>query len=129
MDINPNRMEDKMLKHYQEISSKLNAMENCLKSGNTEWYDKHEQKIRDICKNELPSGSGFDNGTQLNWDKSTPEKLVFETSFHHMDECGYYDGWTEHSVIVTPSLQFGFNIKVSGKNRNDIKSYIHEIFS
>jgi hypothetical protein len=118
-----------MLKHYQEISSKLQAMENCQKSGNGEWLEKHEQAILDIVKNEMPSGSGFDNGTDLDFDHSTPEKLVFVTSFHHMNDGGYYDGWTDHTVIVTPSLQFGFNLKVTGINRNDIKSYIHEMFS
>jgi hypothetical protein len=129
MNINPNRTEDKMLKHYQAIASKLDAMDNCRKAGNDEWLEKHEQDIMDIVKNEFPSGSGFDSGTKLNWDKSTPEKLVFETSFHHMDEGGCYDGWTDHTITVTPSLQFGFNLKVSGRDRNDIKDYIHEIFS
>ena len=118
-----------MIKTYQSIASKLGAMENCRKSGNDEWLNKHEEAIQDIVKNEMPSGSGFDNGTGLNWDKSNPEKLVFETSFHHMNENGYYDGWTAHTVTVTPSLQFGLNLKVTGKNRNDIKSYIHEMFS
>jgi len=118
-----------MKKIYQDIASKLGAMENCRKSGNDEWLEKHGQAIMDICKNDMPSGSGFDNGTQLNWDKSTPEKLVFETSFHHMNDGGYYDGWTNHTVTVTPSLQFGFNLKVSGPNRNEIKSYIYEMFS
>jgi hypothetical protein len=118
-----------MLKTYQDIASKLGAMENCRKSGNDTWLMQHEQDIIRIVENKMPSGSGFDNGTGLNWDKSTPEKLVFETSFHHMNENGMYDGWTAHTVTVTPSLQFGFNLKISGKNRNNIKEYIVESFS
>jgi hypothetical protein len=118
-----------MNKIYQEIASKLNSMENCRKSGNDAWLMQHKQDIIRIVENEMPSGSGFDKGTQLNWDKSTPEKLVFETSFHHMNEDGMYDGWTAHTITVKPSLQFGFNLKVSGPNLNDIKSYIHEMFS
>ncbi len=75
----------------------------------------------------LPSGSGFNNGTKFNVDKSTMDKLVFDTSFHHMDQHGYYTKWTEHRITVTPSF-YGANIKVSGRNHNDIKEYIAECF-
>lgn len=75
----------------------------------------------------LPSGSGFDNGSTFNVEKSTSEKLVFNTSFHHMSEHGYYTQWTDHTVTVTPSF-YGLNIKVSGRNHNDIKDYIAECF-
>ena len=59
---------------------------------------------------------------------STPDKLVFYTSFHHMNDNGFYDGWTEHTVTVRPSLQFGFNMKISGQNRNEIKYHLHDVF-
>ena len=38
-----------------------------------------------------------------------------------------YDGWTEHTVTVTPSFS-GFNMRISGRNRNDIKDHMHETF-
>jgi hypothetical protein len=60
---------------------------------------------------------------------STPEKLVFNTAFHHMDEAGGYDGWTEHQVIVTPSLEMGYSIRVTGRDKEEIKEYIAEMFS
>ncbi len=75
----------------------------------------------------LPGGSGFDNGTTLNVDKSTSQKLVFETAFHHMNEHGYYTKWTDHTVTVRPSFN-GLDIRVSGRNYNDIKDYIAECF-
>jgi hypothetical protein len=118
-----------MKSQYQQISNRLHAMINCERSGNSEWYSKHEEVIHDICKNEMPSGSGFDSGTTFDFDNSTPEKLIFKTSFHHMNDGGCYDGWTDHKVIVTPSLEFGFNIKVTGRDRNNIKDYIVEMFS
>ena len=80
-----------------------------------------------INANILPSGSGFDNGTQFDVENSTMDKLVFTTSFHHMSEHGYYTKWTDHTVTVTPSFH-GLNIKVSGRNRNDIKDHIAECF-
>ena len=53
---------------------------------------------------------------------------MFFTAFHHMNENGFYDDWTNHRVTVTASLDNQINVKVSGKNRNDIKDYIKEIF-
>lgn len=75
----------------------------------------------------LPSGSGFDVGTRII--KADDSVIVFETEFHHMDENGLYDGWTNHMVVVKASLIFGIDIKVSGRNRNEIKSYITETFN
>lgn len=114
---------------YQEIAKCLVAYNNCLKSNNKEWENKWEDKINELVKNHLVSGGGFDTGTKFDWEKSNHNKLVFNTAFHHMNEGGYYDGWTEHQIIITPDLMFGFNIKITGKNRNDIKEYIHTVFS
>ncbi|MDE1767243.1 MAG: hypothetical protein KGI27_13375 [Thaumarchaeota archaeon] len=114
-------------KVYEEIAGLLLAMANCQKSGNTDWWDKHSERLDSLVKEAMPSGSGFDNGTTLDV-SSAPEKLVFNTSFHHMDENGFYDGWTDHSVIVTPSLFHGLNIRVTGRDRNQIKEYIVDAF-
>lgn len=81
------------------------------------------KKLQDL----LPSGSGFDSGTQIN-DATRPDRLVLDTAFHHLSEHGYYTGWTEHSVIVTPSLVSGFDLRITGRNRNNIKDYIAEEF-
>jgi hypothetical protein len=82
-----------------------------------------------MVENYLPCGSGFDNGTKFNWDESKDNKLVFDTAFHHMNEGGYYDGWTEHKIIITSDLMNDFNVKITGKNHNQIKEYIHSCFS
>jgi len=31
-----------------------------------------------------------------------------------MDEYGYYRGWVDFKVIVTPSLQFGCDVRIKG---------------
>jgi hypothetical protein len=113
---------------YKDIARAFIAWNNCIKSKNSEQEEKHATNIEELVKTYLPRGSGFDNGTYFNWDESSENKLVFDTAFHHMNEGGYYDGWTEHKVIVRPCLSFGFNIKVTGRNRNDIKEYIHSCF-
>jgi hypothetical protein len=114
---------------YSELSSLVQARKNCIATGNSEWLTKHTESIDNLVKNCLPSGSGFDNGTRLDLDASHGYKLVFNTSFHHMDGNGFYSGWTEHTVTVTPSLSSDFHLRISGRNANDIKEYMHECFS
>ena len=112
---------------YQEIAHKVLAYHNCIDSDNGDWEEKHREWLLQTAKGG-PSGSGIDCGTKIDLDKSTGEKLVFDCSYHHMNENGMYDGWTEHTITVTPSLAFGYHIKISGRNRNDIKEYLHEIY-
>lgn len=90
------------------------------------WVGNHERRIKDLCREFLPSGSGFDKGTDLDLADSTADRLVFHTAFHHMDDNGFYDGWTDHTVLVTPSLIFGFTLYVKGKDKRQIKDHIHE---
>jgi hypothetical protein len=116
------------MKVYQVLAQLVGALHRCEASGNTEWIRKHRERIESLVMKHFPSGSGFDVGTGLNEDKSTEEKLVFHTSYHHMKDVGYYDGWTDHKINVTPSLAFDFRIAVTGRDRNDIKNHIGECF-
>jgi hypothetical protein len=113
---------------YRKLAQTLDARTRCFATGNDEWSDKHTETIRDLVDKFMPSGSGWDSGTQFDWKQSTPEKLVFFGSFHHMNDAGYYDGWTEHTITVRPSLQFEITLSISGRNRNDIKEHLHEQF-
>lgn len=114
---------------YREIASLLSARENCRKSNNAEWLDRHGETLRKLVKDYMPSGSGIDCGTKLDENASTPEKLIFTFSFHHMDDSGMYSGWTEHTLTVRPSLQFGIDLRISGPNRNQIKEYLYETYT
>lgn len=113
---------------YVALATLVQARLTCIATDNTEWLDRHTDRLTAMVKEALPSGSGFDAGTTLDLDRSTPSKLVFLTSYHHMDAGGSYDGWTEHVVTVTPSLTSGFDLKVSGKDRDAIKTYIGGAF-
>lgn len=124
-------------KLYAELFSLCAAIRNCQQSGNAEWDNKHRNSIDRLSENYLPSGSGFDTGTTVNIDdtikrmnnRRLTECLILETSYHHMNDGGYYTHWSEHTVKVFPSLQFGFDLKVSGQNKNDIVDYIADEFS
>lgn len=55
------------------------------------------------------------------------QAIAAMTTAHQNCDSGMYDGWTEHKVTVTPSFS-GFDITVSGRNRNGIKEYIADMF-
>src|SRR5690606_41537978 len=59
---------------------------------------------------------------------ASASKIVLRTSFHHMNESGFYDGWTEHIITVIPDLVNGFDLRISGRNKNDVKEYIADVF-
>lgn len=92
------------------------------------WFDEFEERIEAFVRDYMPRGSGYNSGTKIDFDSSHAEKLVFTTAFHHMDEWGGYDGWTDHTVIITPSLSSKYHIRISGRNRNDIKEMMYQDF-
>ena len=114
---------------YRIIAGLVLAIENCERMGNSEWEVNHHERVEYLVNEYMPSGGGFDAGTSLNFDFSKPDRLVFDTSFHHMTQNGFYDGWTTHQVVVTPSLAFGMDVAVKGVNKNEIKEYIGDVFS
>lgn len=126
-------MSDKIV--YQEIARLIDAIARCEANaarGDSERWSymvrMHRATANDIVRECMPSGAGIDNGTTLDFEASRPDRLVFNTSFHHMSDVGYYDGWTEHTVIVTPSLALGFEIRITGRDRNEIKDYLTDLY-
>ena len=120
---------------YQLLAGITGARLNCIANENQdqnrmEWTDRHTDRIESLVKDYLPSGSGIDSGVTFNFDKSTADKLVLDSSYHCMDDMGGYDGWIDFTVIITPSLQFGFQMDITGDfSRHDLEDYLHEVFS
>lgn len=114
---------------YQQIAHCFQALLNCQESSNETWESIWTDRLLALASDHLPSGSGFDNGTEFSLDESRADRLVFTTSFHHMDDSGSYCGWTEHRVILSPSFVHGFELKVTGTDKRQIKDYIAETFS
>lgn len=111
-----------MARVYEELARAVAA----YRRGNSGFQ---RERIQKLMKDHLPSGSGFDRGTAICLDSSNADRLVFVTEFHHMNETGYYCGWTKHRITVTPSLAFGFDLKISGPNKNNIREYIESSFA
>jgi hypothetical protein len=116
-------------KIYQSLALKIRAMDNCQKSKNETWLKHHHNFILELMEKTAPSGSGIDCGTEIDICACNANKLVFIVKFHHMNENGFYDGWTQHNIIVTPDLVRNFNLRVTGRDRNQIKEYLHEVYS
>lgn len=126
---------------YIHIATAIAALRNCEQSdihrrlysasgqdpANVDWTQRWRDRLA-AYEQLLPSGSGFDSGSKIDIDSSRGDDLYLETSFHHMDEGGGYDGWTEHSINLTPSFIHGFTIEVKGENRDEISDHIAETF-
>ena len=96
-----------------------------------DFRDKREAVLEIIQKECLPSGSGIDSGCRITVkDLATRGRESFEITFgfHFMDEYGYYDGWEDYRLVVRPSLLTLLDLKIVGKNRNDIKDYLYDTF-
>jgi hypothetical protein len=113
---------------YRQLALLVQARLNAGKSGNHEWFDQHTDAILQLVREHAPSGSGFDSGTKIDLQRSTGEKLVFDTAFHHMNENGFYTGWTKHTVTVRASLTNDIDLTISGRNLNEIKDCFYDVF-
>jgi len=113
---------------FRRIATLLRAIDNCEESGNWKWHDRHIDVLEKVVEG-MPNGSGIDCGTKLDESNADFGKLVFLFSFHHMNENGMYDRWTEHKAIVKPDLQFYFTLIITGRNKNGIKNYLRDIYS
>jgi len=112
---------------YKAIAIRLGAIHNCIASDNNEWQEKHEHALSKIEENHLPRGSGIDAGVTIEGD---PHKIVLRTSFHVMNENGFYDRCIPFQVVVTASLQNDFDINIIGNfgKYQDLKDYLYDLF-
>lgn len=104
-----------------ETSDWAERAENNL---NAEWGPIARARLEQLV-NMLPSGSGIDSGTKL--ESASASRIVLTAGFHHMNDCGMYDGWTEHRITIRPTFA-GLELTISGRNRSDIEDYLHEIY-
>lgn len=111
---------------YRAIARALDAYKRCIKTRNHEWEMRWNFLLNEF-EVALPSGAGFDAGS-LDRERSDNRRLVFHTSYHHMDDLGYYGGWTSHTIYVWADLGFEFDLNITGKDRNNIKDFIADVF-
>lgn len=116
---------------YEVIASLWNQINNLTLKGSSEqkedFLGQAKNRLAQIVDDFMPSGSGIDNGTKFIQDESHATKLVFNTEYHHMNENGFYDGWTSHKVKIIPTF-YGIDVRVTGRDRNQIKDYLGDTF-
>jgi hypothetical protein len=102
------------------------ALENCKKSGNDEWLQRWHDRLNGLV-DLIPLGSGLDAGPRAHGSVEVdPDGIRFDVGFHHMNDVGHYDGWSSHTVTIRPAFD-GLNVRISGRDRNQIKDHIHEV--
>lgn len=111
----------------EAIANACVARHNCETSGNQEWRDKWSERITQL-EEHLPHGSGLDGRVKILSASTSPRQLVIAVEYHHMNENGFYDGWTQHTIRIRPTF-FGCDVVVSGRDRNQIKDYLADLFS
>jgi len=94
---------------------------------NDEYMGECEDRIYKL-EQLLPSGSGIDAGCKIDVEKSSSDKVVINFSWHHLNENGYYDGWTDHKLIVKPKLYGDFDLIITGRDKGYIKDYLYDLF-
>lgn len=118
-------------KLYQLIASEIARLHYCdAAQTNQPHHADNAANARErlqIMQDELPSGSGIDCGTKIDLDESTDRKIVLTLSYHHMNDGGMYDGWTDHKIVLTPGFCC-FAIKITGRDRNSIKEYLADTY-
>jgi len=117
-----------MPKIYQVLSRKFNGI-----SSNT-YSDQLKEHIEEVIEDYFPSGSGFDTGCSFDFFKSKVDRLVINIPYHCMDDNGSYDEWVYPELIITPSLSYGFNMRVNwkgyiGKYKYVLHEYFQNLFS
>tara|TARA_R100001082_G_scaffold5440_1_gene3748 strand:+ start:1464 stop:1907 length:444 start_codon:yes stop_codon:yes gene_type:complete len=89
------------------FSSSCIARENCQRSGNTEWLERHGERLLQL----MDSVCGAGLHVTLNLDMTTmsgsdddPEVLVFDVLHAMMTEHGMHDGSFQMTILVRPGF-------------------------
>ena len=118
-------------KIYKRLAKIANSRLRCLESINfSNEIENYENEIDNIMENRLPHGSGIDNGCHFDYNKSHNNRLVINSGYHCMNEDGYYDGWVDFIVIVTPDLELDYRLSIKGNfgKYSHVKDYLYQIF-
>lgn len=118
---------------YKAIIGAVIARSNCEKMGNHEWFERHSERIEKLVKDHMSGGSGIDSGTTIDLDKCKVNRLVFGSSYHMMNENGFYCGWVDFTVTVTGSLLNDFDLNIKGpfsrfKAADGLSDYLYDVF-
>lgn len=122
-----NMRPETMAKAFESCNTaRLNCEKNNGDENSRVWELRWCKRLNKLVE-LIPSGSGIDV-TPRTWRSVdiSPREIRFDVEFHHMNDGGFYDGWTTHTIVVRPSFD-GVSVSVSGRNRRDVKDHLHEV--
>lgn len=96
------------------FASARTAIENCRMSGNTEWEERHGERLLQLMDQISGGGIGVnlnDEMTNMHGPDEDPEALVFDVMNAMMTEHGMEDGTFHATIIVRPGF-IGPNITI-----------------
>jgi hypothetical protein len=117
-------------KKYQCLASAFKSYSYYISKNNNDTAEMFMNDIKQLIES-LPHGSGIDSTTNFSYLSSKEDKLIITSGYHHMDNNGYYDGWTDFKIILTPSW-YGFNLKIQGafpRKYADTREYLEDLFA
>lgn len=87
-------------------------------------WEKRTKELA-LLKELLPNGNEIRRqlGLSVILLESTEKRIVIDTTYWHETSRE-----TAHQVIVKPSFQGEIAIRITGKNVNNVKQYLHDIF-
>lgn len=103
------------MKIIEELASRIDAYERCSVApfNSFKGAEIHKRVIDDIVDNFLPHGSGIDGTNEILFDECKRDKIVIAGSYHAMNDAGYYDGWYDFKIKVTPHFH-GIDVDIVG---------------
>ncbi len=111
------------------IATTCEALRNCEATPDHPWTSRWASLLDAIEANLLPSGGGFDRGTQIDREATNARRISLRVDFHHTSQLdtGFYSGWTSHRVTISPTFS-GCEISVSGSDLNQVREHIVDVF-
>ena len=71
-----------------------------------------KEHLDELISNHLPNGAGIED-CQLDYEASKRDCLVFTLCYHRMSEVGFYCGYSDHQIVLRPSLSYDFDLSVT----------------
>lgn len=79
------------------------ALDIAERNRNHPWIEKWEAELEQL-ENMLPHGSGLDGVVEIDRSATSSDKITIVFDYHHMDEFGGYQGWSEWRLVVSADL-------------------------
>lgn len=89
----------------------------------------HDYIVREL----LPNGSGFDDYPSIA--EVSDSEVIIVIRYHPMSEYGYYEGWIEERLRITPSISHTYKSELTDNSgaEEGVREYIldtyHEVLS